>query len=105
MCKRPIILFIFFILSFCSFSQFTIYDQFNSGLTDGYCWYVNQDQAGKVWVGTQSSGAFVYDIIWKNYNTSNSGIASNVITPIIFDNGGLTWLASCPYSNSGGLTK
>jgi hypothetical protein len=92
------------ILSQFAKAQFAIYNSSNSGLTDNYCWYINENPAGKVWVGTTSTGACTYDgNNWVNYNTANSGISANYITPIAFDTNGV-WLGSA-YSNPGGLSK
>jgi ligand-binding sensor domain-containing protein len=85
-------------------AQFTVYNTSNSGLTDNYCWFINESPTGKVWVGTTSTGASTFDgATWANYNTNNSGISSNYITPIAFDIEG-TWLGSA-YTSPGGLSK
>lgn len=84
------------------YGQFTIYNTQNSGLTDNNCWFVNQQPGGDVWVGTQTKGAFKFNgTLWTSYTPTNSGIPSNFITPIIFENTSV-WLGS--YSGSGGLS-
>ncbi|MBS1637162.1 MAG: T9SS type A sorting domain-containing protein [Bacteroidetes bacterium] len=90
---------------FSTWAQFTIYNASNSGLSSNNCWYVNQDQSGKVWVATQNGGAFVYNgTAWTNYKTTNSGIGANYVTPIAFEPGTTnTWLGT--YSSNAGISR
>jgi ligand-binding sensor domain-containing protein len=84
-------------------SQFTIYDTGNSGLSDNFCWYVNVNASNEVWIGTNTMGADRLNVTgWTNYSPP-SGIASNYITPIIFDAAGDVWTGS--YTSPGGLSR
>jgi hypothetical protein len=85
-------------------AQFTIFNSSTSGITDNNCWYVNQDASQRVWVATQNSGAFVFNGLgWINYNTSNSGVAANYVSPIVFDQTGDVWLGT--YLSNGGVSR
>ncbi len=95
-----------FIVSFInnSFSQFTIFNTGNSGLSNNNCWYVNVDANNNIWTSTTAGGLNKYTgAAWTTYSTGNSGIGANYITNVIFDNNGNTWAGS--YSGSGGLSK
>ena len=86
------------------YSQFTIYNSGNSGLTNNNCWYVNQKSNGQVWVATTTGGAYAYSgSTWTNYNTGNSNIGANYITPISFESNGDVWLGS--YNSNAGVSK
>jgi hypothetical protein len=102
--RRYLLILISILLNQSIKAQFTIYNIGNSGLTNNYCWFINESPTGKVWVGTTSNGACMFDgSNWANYNTSNSGISANYITPIAFENND-TWLGSA-YTSPGGLSK
>ncbi len=82
-------------------AQFTIYNSSNSGLTDNYCWYVNESSNGDVWVSGANNGAFKKSgAIWQNY--TNSNIGGNYCTAIAFDSSGNTWIGTDDF---GGVAK
>lgn len=63
----------------------------NAELTgvDAVC--VNQDKQGKIWIGTNANGLFMYDFEKvKNFNESN-GFPSNVVRSIFFDKDSTLW--------------
>lgn len=85
-------------------AQFVIHNTSNSGLTNNFCWYVNENSAGDVWTSTISSGVFkMSGTTWTNFNTSNASIGANYITPIAFETNNTTWIGS--YSGTGGVSK
>ncbi len=51
------------------------------------------DQSNHIWIGTVTSGIFVWDgEQWKNYTTNNSGLISNSIRVIAIDDYGKAWI-------------
>lgn len=94
---------IFLFSNFC-FSQFTLFNTGNSGLTNNFCWYVNENSAGEVWTSTISSGVFkLSGTTWTNFNTANASIGANYVTPIAFETNNTTWIGT--YSGTGGVSK
>lgn len=51
--------------------------------------------SGNVWVGTNGHGASVYNgVVWTNYTTTNSNIASDTIRRITVSPDGRVWMAT-----------
>ena len=67
----------------------------NSDIPDDYTFTTAQDAAGNIWIGTIYGGLAKYDgTNWTVYDTTNSGIPSNVVTQIIVDKNQNIWAAT-----------
>ncbi len=101
---KKIIAFVLAVNASFAFAQFTLFNSSNSGLTDNFCWFVNQNPSGDVWVGTQNNGAYkLSGTTWSNYTTFNSGIGGNYVTPVAFEGTTTTWFGS--NGVGGGVSK
>ena len=53
---------------------------------------VNQDEEGRIWIGTNANGLYIYDYKkLKNYNES-TGFISNVVRSVFVDNAKTMWV-------------
>jgi ligand-binding sensor domain-containing protein len=57
---------------------------------------ISVDNSGNVWVGTYWDGVYKFDgDTWTNYNTSNSGLASDHVRSIAIDSADVKWFGGC----------
>ena len=53
------------------------------------------DALGNKWISTRDKGIYKFDgINWTNYDTTNSGIASNHVNEIAFETSNIIWIAT-----------
>jgi len=62
-------------------------------ILSNYITCINQDNQGKIWVGTYGGGISVFNgSSWQNYNKQNSGLVYDGIYSINFDKNGIAWM-------------
>jgi len=68
---------------------------YNNNTSYGNVTTIAIDTQRRVWVGVYSNGLYVNEgDIWKNYSAENSGLNSNYVSDIVFDNQGRAWIAT-----------
>jgi ligand-binding sensor domain-containing protein len=76
-------------------SDWTYYDNANSGLSSNIITSVAIDAHGTKWFGTFRGGVCKFDNTgWTNYNKTNSGLISNVVYKVIIDAKGNKWFGT-----------
>lgn len=61
---------------------------------------INQDQEGRIWIGTNTAGVFVYDFNELKAYDQDSGLPGNTVRGIVFDRNNVPWVLT-----SGGVAQ
>jgi hypothetical protein len=81
-------------------TNWTVYNNQNSGLPSNNVTCITIDNNGNKWIGTGGGLARFDGTNWTVYNTQNSGLPSNGVTCITIDNNGNKWIGT-----GGGLAR
>ncbi len=77
-------------------TTWTIYNTFNSGLTDNSIRSIAVDKFNNIWIGTFLGGLLKFDgdTTWTAYSTLNSAIPDDYVKTIAFDTSGNIWIGT-----------
>jgi hypothetical protein len=83
-------------------SNWTVYDESNSGLPHNRVYALAIDGSDNIWIGTYGGGLAKFDgaNVWTAYNTTNSGLPHNTILSLAIDGSNNIWVGTW-----GGLAK
>ena len=82
-------------------TNWTVYNQSNSGLPNNKVSRIDIDSFGNKWIGTWGGGVAKFDdSIWVVYNSANSDLPDDYISEIEIDDLGNKWIAA-----QGGIAK
>jgi len=91
-------------------TNWTVYNKANSGLPDNSINCIVIDKFSNKWIGTGASGSYYEgkgglakfnDTSWEVYNSSNSGLVTDMINCLAIDESGVKWIGTL----SSGLIK
>jgi ligand-binding sensor domain-containing protein len=75
--------------------ELVFYDTSNYQISKSPIYTIKADDSGKIWAGSWGSGLCVFDgTAWKVFTTKNSGLPSDTIFKIAFDNKSNVWIGT-----------